>query len=101
MIEAIATSAPPRIEVDFTGSPRMLISLFGSLGQVFITYAYRFAPASEISIYNYSGILFSILLGAGILGEPVKSTSLLGGALVAVASIMVYIYGNSKKPVRR
>ena len=79
----------------------MLISLFGSLGQVFITYAYRFAPASEISIYNYSGILFSILLGAGILGEPVKSTSLLGGALVAVASIMVYIYGNSKKPVRR
>ena len=63
----------------------MLISLFGSLGQVFITYAYRFAPASEISIYNYSGILFSILLGAVILGEPVKSTSLLGGALVAVA----------------
>lgn len=75
----------------------MLISLFGSLGQVFITYAYRFAPASEISIYNYSGILFSIVLGAAILGEPVKSTSILGGALVAIASIMVYIYGNSKK----
>ena len=66
----------------------MLISLFGSLGQVFITYAYRFAPASEISIYNYSGILFSIVLGAAILGEPVKSTSILGGALVAIASIM-------------
>ena len=75
----------------------MLISLFGSLGQVFITYAYRFAPASEISIYNYSGILFSIVLGAAILGEPLKSTSILGGALVAIASIMVYIYGNSKK----
>ena len=75
----------------------MLISLFGSLGQVFITYAYRFAPASEISIYNYSGILFSTVLGAAILGEPVKSTSILGGALVAIASIMVYIYGNSKK----
>ena len=55
------------------------------------------APASEISIYNYSGILFSIVLGAAILGEPVKSTSILGGALVAIASIMVYIYGNSKK----
>ena len=75
----------------------MLISLFGSFGQVFITYAYRFAPASEISIYNYSGILFSILLGAVVLGEPVKHTSILGGALVAIASIMVYIYGNSKK----
>lgn len=75
----------------------MLISLFGSFGQVFITYAYRFAPASEISIYNYSGILFSILLGAVVLGEPVKHTSILGGALVAIVSIMVYIYGNSKK----
>lgn len=42
-------------------------------------------------------ILFSIVLGAAILGEPVKSTSILGGALVAIASIMVYIYGNSKK----
>ena len=48
-------------------------------------------------MYNYSGILFSILLGAAVLGEPVKHTSILGGALVAIASIMVYIYGNSKK----
>ena len=28
----------------------LLIGVFGSLGQAFITYAYRFAPASEISI---------------------------------------------------
>ena len=40
----------------------ILIGVFGSLGQAFITYAYRYAPASEISIYNYSGILFSLLL---------------------------------------
>ena len=78
----------------------MLIGVFGSLGQVFITYAYRFAPASEISIYNYSGILFSILLGFAILGEPVKITSIAGGALVAAASLMVYFYsGRSGKKI--
>ena len=42
----------------------LLIGVFGSLGQAFIAYAYRFAPASEISIYNYSGIIFSMIAGA-------------------------------------
>lgn len=70
----------------------LLIGVFGSLGQAFITYAYRFAPASEISIYNYSGIIFSILLGALILGEPIKLTSVIGGVLVASASALVYLY---------
>ena len=55
----------------------LLIGVFGSLGQAFITYAYRFAPASEISIYNYSGIIFSMILGFFILGEPVKFTSVI------------------------
>ncbi|MCB7319732.1 DMT family transporter [Lacrimispora sp. 210928-DFI.3.58] len=72
----------------------LLIGVFGSLGQAFITYAYRFAPASEISIYNYTGILFSLLLGFVILGEPVKMSSIAGGALVAAASILVYVYNN-------
>lgn len=72
----------------------LLIGVFGSLGRAFITYAYRFAPASEISIYNYSGIIFSMILGFFILGEPVKFTSVIGGALVAAASVMVYVYNN-------
>lgn len=70
----------------------IFIGIFGSLGQAFITYAYRFAPASEISIYNYSGILFSLLLGFVILGEALKFTSIIGGILVAAASLLVYVY---------
>lgn len=70
----------------------IFIGIFGSLGQAFITYAYRFAPASEISIYNYSGILFSLILGFAVLGEAVKLTSIIGGALVAAASLIVYLY---------
>lgn len=74
----------------------MLIGVFGSLGQAFITYAYRCAPASEISIYNYSGILFSMLLGFVILSEPVKLTSVIGGILVAAASLIVYFYNDKR-----
>ena len=70
----------------------ILIGVFGSLGQAFITYAYRYAPASEISIYNYSGIIFSMLLGYFILGEPITRSSVIGGICVASASLIVFIY---------
>jgi drug/metabolite transporter (DMT)-like permease len=75
----------------------LLIGIFGGLGQIALTYAYRMAPASEVSIYNYSGILFSMILGYIILGESVPPASLLGGALVVLASLITYRY--SKRPV--
>ena len=51
-------------------------------------------PSSEISIYNYSGIFSSMTWVFFIWGEPVKFTSVIGGALVAAASVMVYVYNN-------
>ncbi|MEG1849836.1 MAG: DMT family transporter, partial [Oscillospiraceae bacterium] len=36
----------------------LLIGVFGSMGQVLVTYAYKLAPAAEVSIYDYTGILF-------------------------------------------
>ncbi len=75
----------------------LLMGTFGGFGQIALTYAYRMAPASEVSIYNYSGILFSMLLGYVILGETVPYTSLLGGALVVLASLLTYRY--SRHPV--
>lgn len=69
-----------------------LIGVFGSLGQILITYAYRMAPASEISIFNYSGILFSMLLGYTVLGEAISTNALLGGICVVWASLLVYFY---------
>ena len=75
----------------------LLMGTFGGFGQITLTYAYRMAPASEVSIYNYSGILFSMFLGYVVLGETVPSTSLLGGALVVLASLLTYRY--SRHPV--
>lgn len=75
----------------------LLMGTFGGFGQIALTYAYRMAPASEVSIYNYSGILFSMFLGYVILGETVPLTSLLGGALVVLASFLTYRY--SRHPV--
>ena len=71
----------------------LLISVFGSLGQVTLTYAYKFAAASEVSIYNYTGIIWSALLGKLFLAESISAATVLGGTLVIGSSLMAFIYG--------
>lgn len=73
-----------------------LIGFFGSMGQIAITYAYKLAPAGEVSIYNYFGVIFSMLLGYFILGEHVASSSFFGGILVIGASLLVYFYSKNQ-----
>lgn len=75
----------------------LLVGVFGILGQVTVTYAYRLAPASEISIYNYVGILFSTILGYFVLGEKIGLNSIVGGGTVIFASVMVYIYNRRQE----
>ena len=70
----------------------LLIGVFGGLGQIALTYSYRMAAAAEISIYNYSGIVFSIILGYVFLGEVLNLTSVIGCVLVIAAALITYIF---------
>ncbi len=74
----------------------LLIGVFGGFGQIALTYAYRLATAAEISIYNYSGIVFSIILGYVFLGEVLDVTSVIGCTLVIVAALITYIFSGEK-----
>lgn len=74
----------------------LLIGVFGGFGQITLTYAYRLATAAEISIYNYSGIVFSIILGYVFLSEVLDVTSVIGCALVIVAALITYIFSGKK-----
>lgn len=71
-----------------------LIGIFGSLGQIAVTYAYRMAPASQVSIYDQLSIVFAIIFGWIFLQQIPKVNSLIGGTLVIISSIMVYLYNN-------
>ena len=70
----------------------LLIGLFGSLGQVCITFAYKMAPATQISIYNYTGIIWSGLLGKIFLDETVVISSIIGGGVIMIASIIDFVF---------
>lgn len=66
----------------------LLCGVFGACGQFSITAAYTFAPAREISVYDYSQIIFSALLGFFIFDQIPDALSFLGyGVIILLALI--------------
>ena len=61
-------------------------------GQFSITAAYYHAPASKISIYDYSQILFSTLFGLVFFGQFPDWMSLAGYIIIISMAVMNYIY---------
>ena len=61
-------------------------------GQFGITAAYYHAPAKEISIYDYSQIIFATLLGFFLFGEIPDKYSFTGYALIILSSFGTFIY---------
>ena len=64
-------------------------------GQIFISSAYAACPAKEISIYDYSTVIFTALLGFLVLGEIPDWLSIVGYAIIIGASVLNYLYNNN------
>jgi drug/metabolite transporter (DMT)-like permease len=64
--------------------------VFAAAGQYFLTIAYQTAPPSEVSIYNYSHIIFSLILGFAVFGEIPDLLSLLGASLIIGVAFFLY-----------
>ena len=65
-------------------------------GQFGITAAYCHAPAREISIYDYSQIIFVTLLGFLFLGEVPDIYSFIGYILICSMAVLMFLYNNNK-----
>ncbi len=65
----------------------ILAGLAAGLGQVFITTAYSKAPAKEISIYDYSQIIFTTLLSLVVFGDAPDAFSFLGYGIIISAAL--------------
>ena len=61
--------------------------LCAAVGQIFVTKAYSYAPAREISVYDYSQVIFSAVLGFSFLGEIPDIYSLIGYVLIFTMAI--------------
>ena len=65
-------------------------------GQFSITAAYKFAPAKEISVYDYSQIIFSALLGFILFSQLPDIWSFIGYVIICGVGIAMFIYNNRK-----
>ncbi|MBE6845543.1 MAG: DMT family transporter [Ruminococcus sp.] len=74
----------------------MLAGLAASGGQFSITAAYRHSPAKEISVYDYSQIVFSALLGVIIFGQIPDMYSFIGYFVIIFAAVAMFIYNKKK-----
>ncbi|MCI1208208.1 MAG: DMT family transporter [Treponema sp.] len=65
-------------------------------GQFSVTAAYFAAPAKEISIYDYSQILFSALLGFVVFGQVPDILSIAGCLLIIAMALFMFIRGKNE-----
>ncbi len=65
-----------------------LAGVFASIGQFSITMAYRFAPAKEISVFDYTQVIFAALLGLIFLDEKPHPLSIVGYVIIIGTAII-------------
>ncbi|WP_352399440.1 DMT family transporter [Anaerotignum sp.] len=72
----------------------LLAGLSAAGGQFGITAAYCYAPAREISVFDYSQIPFSALLGYFVFGQVPDVFSWIGYLIISCTAIAMFLYTN-------
>lgn len=75
----------------------LLAGLSASGGQFGITAAYAHAPAKEISVFDYSQILFSAILGFFLFNQTPDLLSIVGYFITISVAVAMFFY-NKKRP---
>lgn len=76
----------------------LLAGLAAAGGQFTITSAYCYAPAREISVYDYFQIPFSALLGFVIFGQIPDWLSWIGYIIICGTAVAMFLYTTKKQP---
>lgn len=66
------------------------IGVGAAIGQIGLTVAYRHAPAAQVSIYSYTTIVFSALIGFAVWSEVPDALSLIGGVMIIAGGLWAY-----------
>ncbi len=73
----------------------LLAGLSAAGGQFTITAAYCHAPAKDVSVYDYSQIIFSASLGLIVFGQIPDWLSWIGYGIICTMAILMFIYNKN------
>lgn len=68
-------------------------------GQFGVTSAYCYAPAKEISVYDYSQLIFAMILGFLFFGQLADGLSLIGYGIIVASAVIMFFYNKRKSEV--
>ncbi|MBR6308044.1 MAG: DMT family transporter [Lachnospiraceae bacterium] len=66
----------------------IMAGVSASLGQFAITTAYKFAPAKEISVFDYTQVIFAAILGMIFLSETPSYLSVIGYVIIIGTAVI-------------
>ncbi len=79
----------------------LLAGIFASLGQFGITLAYKYAPAKEISIFDYSNIIFSAILSIFLFGVYPDKFSVVGYFIIFGSAFYMFMYNKKQDKLEK
>lgn len=74
----------------------MLAGTSAAVAQFAITAAYMFAPAKEISIFDYSQVIFAAILGFFVLDQVPDLWSWIGYFVICFMALCMFLYNKSR-----
>lgn len=74
----------------------LMAGLSAAFAQFSVTAAYCHAPSREISVFDYSQIIFSAIMGFVVFGQVPDLLSWLGYGVILCAAIANFVYNNRK-----
>ena len=66
----------------------VMAGLSATIGQFGITSAYKYAPAKEISVFDYTQVIFAAILGTLFLGELPQAMSFIGYVIIIGVAVL-------------
>ncbi len=78
-----------------TGKQVLCLLLAGAcatVGQFGVTIGYRLAPGREVSIYEYTNVIFSAILGFLFLGQVPDRYSFIGYLIIFTMAFLMFLY---------
>ena len=70
----------------------LLAGLAAAGGQFSVTAAYSFAPARDISVFDYTQVLFAALTGFFLFGQVPDLLSVIGYGIICGISVLMFFY---------
>ena len=65
------------------------VGFLGGLGHIFLTESYRYASASVVAPFDYTSMIWALVLGYAMFGETPTLMVVLGSAIIAAAGLFV------------